>query len=65
MLRWTKPQREFVADKLLDAANLVAGAVVVGSVLGDSGASGRLLLGAVALWTAAFVFAVILMRNRR
>ena len=49
-----------LADKVADIANLVAGAIVIGAFLGEPGASARLLLAGVALWTAAMAFALII-----
>ncbi len=63
MLRLTPRQRAFLADKVLDVANLIAGAFVIGFFLGESRASPGVLLAGFAVWTVAVVFALMITRR--
>ena len=58
MLRLKPEQRAVLADKVPEAVNIVAGAVVIGFFLGDPRASGTLLVAGIAVWAAALAFAV-------
>lgn len=63
MLRLKPAQRAILADKVADAANLVAGAIVIGFFIGEPRASVRLLVAGIALWTTALVIAIIVLEK--
>ena len=63
MLELSGRQRGILADKLPDTANVAAGVLVFGQLLGDYSVSPlRLMLGA-GFWAALIVFAVVLARK--
>jgi len=60
MLRLTSGQRAVLVDKLPDIANLVAGAVIIGFVLGEPAASWPVVIGSFAVWAGVIVFALVI-----
>ena len=58
MVRWTRRQRQLAADKILDAANLVSAAIVIGWVVGEPTVSVWTLGAAGAVWVTAFALAM-------
>ena len=59
MVRLTRGQRALAADKILDVANLVLAAIVIGYAVGEPTLSGRARVAAFGIWVAAFAFAMI------
>jgi hypothetical protein len=51
MLTFTRAQRRMLADKLRDAANVAAGAMVFGQFLGGGGFSLRVAVAGLIVWT--------------
>lgn len=64
MLRLTTRRRAVLADKVPDVVNLVTGAIVIGFFVGEPKASWTVLAGAIALWIATVVFALIIAENK-
>jgi hypothetical protein len=64
MLGLTQGQRILLAEKLCDAANLVAGALLVGQLVGDQPFSVILGLSGLLPWVAILAFAVWLGSDR-
>jgi len=60
MLRLNKAQRELLADKMGDAANLAGGAWLFGQILSDRGFSILLALAGVGVWLALVTLAAFL-----
>jgi hypothetical protein len=63
MLELRTKQRAVLIDKLPDVANIGAGALVFGQVLGDQPFSARLALFGVGMWLLLITFALILARQ--
>ena len=59
MLRLTKAQREWLADKLADLANLAAAGLVLGELLGDGPVSITLLAFAASAWIWLTLMALV------
>jgi hypothetical protein len=60
MLELRPRQRTLLADKLLDFANVGAGAVVFGQFVAERPFSSESALFGLAIWAALFVFSVAL-----
>jgi hypothetical protein len=60
MLELRSRQRSLLADKLLDFANVGAGAVVFGQFVTERPFSSQLAFLGLAIWAALFVFSVAL-----
>jgi hypothetical protein len=65
MLRLKPSQRAVLADKLPDAANVVAGGLVVGQAVSGRPFSMALALLGIALWVTLMIVAVLLAPRRR
>jgi hypothetical protein len=65
MLRLNSRQRDVLADKVPEVANIIMGAIVVAFVIGDFSASLVVLVGAFSFWAAALLFALWVMETRR
>ncbi len=63
MVRFAKEQRELLADKLPDAANVAVGALVFGQFLSERVFSVGVAVCGVGLWT--FLLALALWYRRR
>ncbi|MBI4887997.1 MAG: hypothetical protein HY824_12960 [Acidobacteria bacterium] len=64
MLRLTPRRRAVLADKVPDVTNIIAGALVIGFLVGEPRAPGTLLLAVLALWGAVLVFALMIAEDR-
>ena len=65
MLRWTEKQRDLVADKLADLANVAAGAMVFGQLLTQQQFSwASLAVAAVGLLVWALLALVVVVLSR-
>jgi hypothetical protein len=64
MLRLRRVGRALVADKLSDAANLAAGAMVFGQFLGDRPFSPGLMVVGAAIWLG-FVWCGVVLVERK
>jgi hypothetical protein len=60
MLRLTKGRRTFAAGKLLDVANLVTAAIVIGTIIGEPRVSPLVTAVALPAWAVVVVLAVLL-----
>ena len=65
MLRLKQSQRAVLADKLPDAANVVAAGLVVGQAVSGRPFSLALALLGIGLWAALMIMAVLLAPKRR
>jgi Flp pilus assembly protein TadB len=65
MLRLNRRQRDVLADKVPEVANIIMGAVVVAFAIGDFSASPAVLVGAFSFWASALTFALWVMKTRR
>lgn len=63
MLRLKPRQREILTDKVPDLVNLVTGAIVIGFLIGQPGASLPLFVGSVALWIVALIVVLFIGRD--
>lgn len=63
--RWGRPQRALLAETLRDLANIAAGALVFGQVLGERGFSPWLALAGLACWCALVVLAFLATGGRQ
>ena len=57
-------QREMLADKLPDAANLALGALFFGQFLSDRPFSGTLALSGSLTWVALMIWAIVVARKK-
>ena len=64
MLRLRQRQRDVLADKVPDMANIVAGAIVIGFAIGDPRASWPVLMAGLAFWGAALLFVLLIAEDR-
>jgi len=63
MLRLSTEQRRLLADKLLDAANVAAGALLFGQFLGEAAYSIPLGMLGVAVWLVLVAFSITLTKE--
>lgn len=64
MILLTQGQRELLADKLPDAANLAVGALFFGQFLSSQPFSVALALAGIGAWFVLFIWAVVLARRK-
>jgi hypothetical protein len=60
MLRFTKPRKRIVADKLPDAGNLALAALVFGQFVGSQPCSATLAAAGLIIWSLLFGLACLL-----
>lgn len=65
MLGLDKDQRRLVAEKVFDFANLAAAGMVIGEIVGDHAFSGTIMVTGIAMWMAAMVICVSMVKGRR
>ena len=65
VLDWNSRQRALVADKLFDAGNVAAGAMLFGQFVADRPFSFALAVVGIAVWVTFFAVSVGLERRRR
>ncbi len=64
MLQWDPDQRAMLADKLPDVANVAAGALVFGQLLGERPFSSVMAAAGAVLWVLVFLYALALRKWR-
>ena len=64
MLRLNSRQRELLSEKLSDAGNLAAGALVFGQIIGG-GFSVGWAVGGLAIWVGLMAWAIVLLKRRK
>jgi hypothetical protein len=60
MLKLTRWQRRMIAEKLVDVANVAAGAMIFGQFLAGRGFSLRVAIYGLTVWTGFFACAIAL-----
>lgn len=63
MLRLKRRQRAVWADKMPEMANIVAGAVVIGFLVGEPRVSWPVFVAGVAFWVGALLLAVMIVEE--
>jgi hypothetical protein len=65
MVRLTREQRRILADKLPDLANVGAGLLILGQLVGDQPVSIPLFILGTAFWVMLLTLALVVGRNRK
>ena len=65
MLRSNSRQRDVLADKVPEVANIIMGAILGAYAIGDFSASPVVLVGAFSFWAVALLFALWVIETRR
>ena len=64
MLRLKRQQRAVLADKMPEMANIVAGAIVIGFLIGEPRVSWPVFTAGVAFWVAALLLAIMIVEDK-
>lgn len=65
MLRLKSRQREVLADKVPDMANIIAAAIVIGLMVGEPRVSWLAFLAAITIWIVSLVFVLVIVEPKQ
>jgi len=64
MLRLNSGQREVIADKVPDMANIIAAAIVIGFLVGQPGVSRLIVSAGIGFWIVAVLFVLMIVEPK-